>query len=57
MKAKVLMQFYDKDAKVVRKKDDIFEVTPARFQEITLKGRYIAPHEESAVKAATAGKK
>lgn len=56
MKAKVLIKFYDSAAKVVRKKDDIFEVTPARFNEITNKGRYIEAYVEPA-NAATEPKK
>lgn len=57
MKAKVLIQFYDNHAKVVRKKGDIIEVTPARFNEITQKGKYIEAYDEAAEKTATAGKK
>lgn len=57
MKAKVLIQFYDSHAKVVRKKGDIIEVTPARFNEITQKGRYIEAYVEPAEKAATDPKK
>ena len=41
MKAKVLIAFFDKVAKVKRKPGDTFDVTPARFNEITRKGRYI----------------
>lgn len=60
MKAKVKIQFYDSAAKVVRKPGDIIEVTPARFNEIANKGRFIEAHDEAAEKAAnaaTAGKK
>ena len=60
MKAKARIRFYDSAAKVVRKPGDIFEVTPARFNEITQKGRYIEAYVEPAEKtadAAQAGKK
>ena len=53
MKAKVLIKFYDSEAKVVRQKGDTFDVTPARFNEITRKGRYIEAFDEAAEKAAT----
>ena len=59
MKAKVKIQFYDSAAKVVRKVGDIIEVTPARFNEIAGKGRYIEAYvepAENAEKTATAGK-
>lgn len=46
MKAKVLIKFYDKEAKVLRNKDDVIDVTPARFNEITRKGRYIEAYVE-----------
>lgn len=52
MKAKVLIEFYDKEAKIERKKGDIIEVTPTRFNEITRKGRYIEAYDEAAQKAA-----
>lgn len=48
LKAKVLIPFYDTVAKVNRKKGDTFDVTPARFNEITRKGRYIEVYEGSA---------
>lgn len=57
MKAKVKVDFFDKAAKVRRKAGDIMEVTPARFNEITQKGRYIEAYDEAAEKAATADKK
>ncbi len=41
MKAKVKYEFYDSHAKVVRKKGEIMEVTPARFNEIIHKGGYV----------------
>lgn len=47
IKAKCLIPFYDSAAKVDRKKGDIFDVTPARFNEITKKGRYIEAYEGS----------
>lgn len=53
MKAKVLIDFHDKEAKMDRKKGDIIEITPARFNEITRKGRYIEAYDEAAQKAAT----
>lgn len=56
MKAKVLIKFYDSEAKVVRQKGDVIDVTPARFNEITHKGRYIEAYVEPP-KAATEGKK
>lgn len=46
MKAKCLIQFYDKDAKKVRKKGDIFDVTTKRFNEIISKGRYVEAVED-----------
>lgn len=52
MKAKVLNKFYDSEAKVVRQKGETFDLTPARFNEITQKGRYIEAYVEPA-KAAT----
>lgn len=60
MKAKVKIRFYDSAAKVVRNPGDIIEVTPARFNEIAHKGRYVEAYDEAAEKtatAATAGKK
>lgn len=54
MKVKAKVRFYDSYAKVVRKPGDIFEVTPARFNEIASKGRYIEAYDEAAVKAANA---
>lgn len=52
MKAKVLIQFYDTAAKVVRKKGDVIDVTPDRFNEIRNKGNYIeAANDEKPVKA------
>lgn len=56
MKARVLIKFYDIEAKVVRNKGDIIEVTPARFNEIRNKGRYVEAVDEAAEKAATAKK-
>lgn len=46
MKAKVLHDFYDKEAKKKRKKDDVIDITPARFNEITRKGRYVEAYAE-----------
>ena len=56
MKAKVLIKFYDSEAKVIRNKGDVIDVTPARFNEITLKGRYIEAYVEPKA-ADTAAKK
>lgn len=52
MKAKVLTRFYDSEAKVVREKGDIINVTPSRFNEIASKGRFIEVYV-APVKAAT----
>lgn len=41
MKAKVLISFRDKETHKEHKKGDVIDVTPARFNEITQKGRYI----------------
>lgn len=57
MKAKVLIKFYDSEAKVIRNKGDVIDVTPARFNEITQKGRYIEAYVEPAKAAETAEKK
>ena len=57
MKARVLIKFYDSQAKVVRQKGDVIDVTPARFNEITLKGRYIEAYVEPPKAAETAEKK
>ena len=48
MKAKALTKFYDTEAKVVRQQGDVFSITPARFNEITLKGRFIEAYEAPA---------
>ena len=53
MKAKVLIEFRDKETKVIHKKGAVIDVTPARFNEITRKGRYIEAFDEAAEKAAT----
>lgn len=53
MKAKVRIKFYDSEAKVVRNKGDIIEVTPARFNEIQNNGRFVEAFDEAAQKAAT----
>jgi hypothetical protein len=54
LKAKVLTRFYDSEAKVVREKGDIINVTPSRFNEIASKGRfievYVAPVKVAAPK-------
>lgn len=52
MKAKVKIQFYDSVAKKVRKKGDVIDVTPVRFNEILHKGNFIeAVADEKPVKA------
>lgn len=53
MKAKVLIKFYDSEAKVVRNKGDIIDITATRFNEIRGKGRFVEAYDESAQKAAT----
>lgn len=57
MKAKVLVAFFDKKAKVKRNPGDTFAVTPARFNEITQKGRYIEAVAEPDKAAATTEEK
>lgn len=47
MKVKVLMPFCDKHTGKKYKKDDIIDVTVTRFNEITAKGRYVEPIEET----------
>lgn len=52
IKVKALVQFYDKAEKKKRMKDEVFDVTPERFNEIIKKGRYIeAVAEEKPEKA------
>lgn len=52
MKAKVKIQFYDSVAKKQRKKGEIFDVTPQRFNEICTKGAYVeAAEDQKPVKA------
>ena len=46
MKALVKVRFYDSHAKVTRLPGDIIEVTPARFNEIHGKGRFIEAYTE-----------
>ena len=53
IKVKVLIPFYDSEAKTSRKKDDVFEVTAKRFNEICRKGRYIEVVEEETETTAT----
>ena len=52
LKAKVLIAFFDKIAKVNRNPGDVFDLTPDRFNEITRKGRYIEAYAEPKKKAA-----
>lgn len=47
MRVKVLIPYCDKETKKTHKKGDIIDVTVARFNEITAKGRYIQPVEET----------
>lgn len=52
MKVRVRSQFYDTTAKKVRQQGEIFELTPARFNEIQHKGNFVEPvNEEKPVKA------
>lgn len=53
MKAKVLIAFEDKETHQKHKPGDVIDVTPARFNEITRKDRYIEAYDETAQKAAT----
>ena len=46
MKAKVLIPFTDKETGQSRKKGDVFNITAKRFNEITVKGRYIEAVDE-----------
>jgi len=45
MKAKVLIPFNDKYTGKAHKKGAIIEVSAARFNEITLKGRFVEAYE------------
>lgn len=38
MKAKVLVEFYDLEADILRAVGDTFELSPERFEEITKRG-------------------
>jgi hypothetical protein len=53
MKAKVLIPFEDKNTHKKYKKGDVIDVTPARFNEITSKGRYIEAYVEPETAATT----
>jgi hypothetical protein len=53
MNAKVLIAFEDKETHQKHKPGDVIDVTPARFNEITKKGRYIEAYVETEQKAAT----
>ena len=46
MKAKAKVRFYDSHAKVVRTPGEVFEVTPARFNEIANKGHFVEAYVE-----------
>ena len=48
MKAKVKIEFYDTVEKKIRKKGEVIDVTPARFNEICRKGNYVEAAEEKA---------
>ena len=52
VKAKVLIPFEDKETHKKHKKGDVIDVTPARFNEITRKGRYIEAFDDAAQTAA-----
>ena len=54
MKAKAITKFYDTEARVVRQQGDVFNITPARFNEISLKGRFIEAYEPPAKPSADA---
>ena len=47
MKVKVLIPFCDKNTGKKYKKADIIDITVMRFNEITTKGRYVEPIEET----------
>lgn len=52
MKAKVKIQFYDSAAKTVRKKGDVIDIAPDRFNEIRNKGAFVeAVNDEKPTKA------
>ena len=57
MKAKVLIPFEDKETHKMHKKGDVIDVAPARFNEITRKGRYIEAFEDAAPAVASTDKK
>lgn len=57
MKAQCAIEFFDKVAKVTRKPGEVFEITAARFNEITLKGRYIVAADDTGKSAEAAPKK
>lgn len=50
MKVKVLLPFTDKRTGIEYKKNEILEITAKRFVEITSKGKYVQPIEETAPK-------
>lgn len=58
MKARCRIDFFDKEAKVTRHPGDVFDITAARFNEITIKGRYIeAADDDTPAKTAGTDKK
>lgn len=57
MRAQCRIEFFDKAAKVTRKPGEVFEITAARFNEITLKGRYIVAADDTGKSAEAAPKK
>lgn len=58
MRAQCRIEFFDKAAKVTRKPGEVFDITVDRFNEITLKGRYIvAAPDDAPAKTASSEKK
>lgn len=57
IKAKVLIPFNDKYTGKKHAKGDIIEVTPARFNEILQKGKYIEAYVEEKATSKTEVKK
>ena len=56
IKAKVLIPFTDKETGKEHKKGEVVEMTAARFNEITRKGRYVELVEEAPETANTKDK-
>lgn len=55
IKVKVILPFFDAETKIKRKKNDVFEVTAKRLNDILRKGRYVEIIEDDA--SATVAKK